>query len=98
MRNELVQNTLTLFFEGEVNSYNAEDVEKEIDAIVKSNSFKAIVIDMEKLNYISSAGLRIIVRLKQQYDDVTLVKVPGGVYDVFQMVGFENFLKIERLG
>ena len=98
MRNELAQNTLTLFFEGEVNSYNAEDVEKEIDAIVKSNSFKAIVIDMEKLNYISSAGLRIIVRLKQQYDDVTLVKVPSGVYDVFQMVGFENFLKIERLG
>ena len=98
MRNKLEQNTLTLFFEGEVNSYNAEDVEKEIDDIVKRNSFKTIVIDMEKLNYISSAGLRIIVRLKQQYDDVTLVKVPGGVYDVFLMVGFENLIKIERLG
>ena len=98
MRNELEQNTLTLFFEGEVNSYNAEEVEKEIDTIVKSNSFKSIIIDMEKLNYISSAGLRIIVRLKQQYDDVTLVKVPSGVYDVFQMVGFENLMKIERLG
>ena len=98
MRNKLEQNVLTLFFEGEVNSYNAEEVEKEIDTIVKSNTFKSIIIDMEKLNYISSAGLRIIVRLKQQYDDVTLVKVPSGVYDVFQMVGFENLMKIERLG
>ena len=35
---------------------------------------------------------------QQQYDDVTLVKVPGGVYDVFLMVGFENLIKIERLG
>ena len=51
---------------------------------------------MDNLAYISSTGLRIIVRIKQRYDDTILVKVPSGVYDVFDMVGFSNLIKIER--
>ena len=88
---------LTLYFEGELNSYNSEDVEKEIDEIVTHNTFNSVVIDMEHLNYISSAGLRIIVRLKQKCPETSLVKVPDGVYDIFEMVGFGNMIKIERL-
>lgn len=88
---------MTLFFEGELNSFNADDVEKEIENIFKGIDVDAIVLDMEKLNYISSAGLRIIVRLKQRCNDVSLVKVPQGVYDIFTMVGFQNLLSIEKL-
>ncbi|MBQ8142168.1 MAG: STAS domain-containing protein [Bacilli bacterium] len=88
---------LTLFLEGELNSYNSEDVEKELESLVQVNHPTSVVLDLEKLHYISSAGLRIIVRLKQQIDDTTLVKVPGNVYEIFDMVGFQNVLKIERL-
>ena len=88
---------LTLFFEGEVNSYNAEDVEKEVNALLAEGRWETIVLDMKDLRYISSAGLRIIVRLKQHYDDLTLINVPDAVYEILEMVGFESLLKIERL-
>lgn len=97
MKNVIENETLTIYLEGEINSLNSEDVEKEIDAIVSKKGFKAIKLDMEKVNYISSAGLRIIVRLKQSYDDTSLVKVPEDVYDIFEMVGFGNLVSIEKL-
>ena len=96
MRNTLEKETLTIFLEGELNSFNAERVEQEIDGILAKGGFKAIRLDFDNLRYISSAGLRIIVRIKQRYDDTTLTKVPDGVYDILVMVGFQNLLKIER--
>ena len=87
---------LVLFFEGELNSYNSEDVEKEIEQILKANNIKSIILDLENLNYISSAGLRIIVRLKQQCDDTSVRKPSKSVMDIFRMVGFENLIKIEK--
>ena len=96
MKHSVENKTLTIFLEGELNSYTSEEVEKEIDALLKGGSYDSIVLNLQDLTYISSAGLRIIVRIKQQYDDTTLVKVPNGVYDIFQMVGFQNLIKIER--
>ena len=98
MKYELLDKTLTLYFEGELNSFNSEDVENEIEKILNDNdNFKKLVLDLENLRYISSAGLRIIVKLKQDYGELKLVKVPEGVYDVFEMVGFQNIVEIERL-
>ena len=97
MRIDYQNTTLTIYFEGEVNSYNSEDVEKEIEATIKGKNIETIKIDMEKLNYISSAGLRIIVRLKQKYNDTSLIKVPNAVFEIFDMVGFQNIISIERL-
>ena len=96
MRHSIEKEILTIYLEGELNSYNCEEVEKEIDGILSNKGFKAIKIDMEDLTYISSAGLRIIIRIKQQYDDTCLVKVPDPVYDIFAMVGFESLMKIEK--
>lgn len=97
MKNVIQNETLTIYFEGEVNSYNSEEVEKEVEEIVSKGGFKSIRLDLAELRYISSAGLRIIVRLKQQYNETTLVNVPRGVYDIFKMVGFTNMFTIERL-
>lgn len=97
MKNKLENGTLTIYLEGELNSYNSEEVEKELDSLTKGTTFNALVLDFENLSYISSAGLRIIVRLKQQFDNTKLVRVPKGVYDIFDMVGFQNIIDIERL-
>ena len=96
MKHNIENGILTLFFEGEINSFTSEDVEKEIESIMAKKGFNAIRIDMRDLVYISSAGLRIIVRIKQQYDDTVLTKVPDSVNDIFEMVGFQNLMKIER--
>jgi anti-anti-sigma factor len=97
MKNILENEQLTIYLEGEVNSANAEEVEKEIRSVMSGCKFNSLILDMEKLWYISSAGLRIIVRLKQQYEEMKLVKVSEEVYDIFDMVGFQNVINIERI-
>lgn len=97
MKYNVDNETLTIFLEGQLNSYNSDEIEKEIDEIMKNNSFKKVILDLENLHYISSAGLRIIVTIKIQYDDLTLINTPPQVYEVFDMVGFKNMIKIEKL-
>lgn len=97
MKYTLENNILTLYLEGELNSYTSKDVEKEIDEIMSGNTFGKVLLDLKELRYISSAGLRIIVRIKQQCDDTSLINTPSGVYDIFKMVGFQSMIKIEKL-
>lgn len=96
MKNKIENGTLTIFLEGKINSSNAEDVERDIDALLQKNDLQAIRIDLGDVEYISSAGLRIIVKIKQQYDDTVLINVPGSVNEIFEMVGFPNLIKIEK--
>ena len=97
MRHTLENNVLTFYLEGELNSYSAKSVEKEIEAVMSKNTFNKIIIDLKDLVYISSAGLRIILIMKQKCDDTSLINTPSGVYDIFKMVGFDNLIKIEKL-
>ena len=96
MRFELKDNKLTIYFEGDLNSYNADNFEKEIDEIVGNNSFKTLNLDFSSLRYISSAGLRIILKLKQKYDDVHIIEASLEVYDVLQMTGFINIMDVKK--
>ncbi|MEG1529638.1 MAG: STAS domain-containing protein, partial [Clostridia bacterium] len=60
---------LTIALQGSINSSNATVVEEEISKLDKSNASTNLIIDAENLEYISSAGLRIILRLGNSHDD-----------------------------
>jgi len=96
MRFELSDNLLTLFFEGELNSYNADVIEKEVDEVLSSSKFQTLNLDFAKLNYISSAGLRIILKIKQKHDDSHVINANLDVYDVLQMTGFTNIMDVKK--
>ena len=87
---------LTIRLEGRIDSGNAAEVEAEINSVVKDHAPKAVIIDAEALDYISSAGLRIILRLRKKYPDFSIIDVKPEVYDVFRMTGFTEMMKIER--
>ena len=48
MQFSLDNNVLTLFFEGELNSYNADDIEKEIEEVTDHQTFQALNLDFGK--------------------------------------------------
>ena len=96
MQFNLSNNTLTLYFEGELNSYNSEEMDKEIEGIVNNQSFNTLILDFSKLRYVSSAGLRIILKLKQRYDDTHISEVPLEVYEVLEMTGFTNIMDVTK--
>lgn len=96
MEHKLENGVLTLFFKGELNSSNSEQTEEEIEKILGANKFQSIVFDFAELRYISSAGLRIILKIKKEHDDTKVVKVNKDVYDILEMVGFSSVITIER--
>ncbi|MEG2274675.1 MAG: anti-sigma factor antagonist, partial [Clostridia bacterium] len=87
---------LTIALQGSINSTNATAVEEEIAKLDKSNASPALIIDAENLEYISSAGLRIILRLGNAHDDLKIVNVSSSVYEVFEMTGFAEIFKVEK--
>lgn len=96
MEYKLEKDVLTISIEGELNSVNSESVGEEIDKIIENKSFKSLVLDFDKVSYISSAGLRIILKLKQRYDDFSVINASLEVYDVFQMTGFTSMMSIKK--
>lgn len=96
MRNSLIENKCTLFFEGELNSFNSENIYKDIQDTIKDIKFESLILDFENLSYISSAGLRIVLRLKQTYDDCIITNASLEVYDVLSMTGFTNIMTVKK--
>ncbi|MBR3364107.1 MAG: phosphotransferase [Solobacterium sp.] len=87
---------LTIYLIGHVDSNNATDVEAEIREACKANEHENLLIDADRLEYISSAGLRIILRLRREYPDMQIINVNKDVYEVFEMTGFTEMVDIQK--
>jgi len=87
---------LVIAFSGTVDSTNADETEENIRKIRELHSSSSIILDFEKLNYISSAGLRIVLRLKQEVKNVIIINVRPEVYSVLEMTGFTEMMTVRK--
>ena len=95
--NSKVENKiLTCYLEGRIDSTNAPAIEDELTIIRLSKSHNEMVLDLEKLEYISSAGLRVILRLRKDEKKISLVNVSNEVYEVLEMTGFSEMLPVSK--
>ena len=66
---------------------------------VECGGVTSLEIDMEKLEYISSAGLRVLLAAKKQMDKVsgtlTIYNVCDDIMEVLDMTGFSDILTIK---
>lgn len=96
MKNTCKNGVLTIFLDGRIDSSNAEAVEAELQTICQANSAQELVLDAESLQYISSAGLRVILRLRKANATLKIVNASSEVYDIFDMTGFTEMIPIEK--
>ncbi|MCR4562649.1 MAG: STAS domain-containing protein [Bacilli bacterium] len=96
MNFSIANGILTLFFVGEINSGNAVAVEKDAMASIGQNKFEKLVLDFSEVTYISSAGLRIILKIKQTFKEVSITNASLEVYDVLNMTGFTNIMPVAK--
>ncbi|MBQ7700621.1 MAG: anti-sigma factor antagonist [Clostridia bacterium] len=89
-------NTVNIKLSGRIDSGNAPETEQNILAQLAGKGECALVLDAEELEYISSAGLRVILRLKKAYPDLRVINVNAEVYDIFDMTGFTEMLTVEK--
>ena len=66
MKNTFENNILTIYPEGSVDTTNAEEFGKQLEEIRAQYPEGSLVLDVENLQYISSAGLRQILKLKKR--------------------------------
>lgn len=81
---------------GRVDSNNASQVEQEIMAQLEGKEGAPVVIDMEELEYISSAGLRVLLRVKKTNSDLSIRNVNSEVYEILEMTGFTEMMTVEK--
>ena len=87
---------LYIAVEGRIDASNAALAEEKIFDIKKNNPGKHIVVDAENLEYISSAGLRVILRLRKEEPQLAIINVAAEVYEVFDMTGFTDMVTVEK--
>ena len=89
-------NEFVICLKGHIDSNTASEVEKEITEARQEQDGLPLVIDCSDLEYISSAGLRIILRLKKECADLSVVNVNSEVYEIFDITGFTQMMSISK--
>ena len=90
------KNILYIALEGRIDASNAAEAEEKIFSIKNDNSGKHTVLDADGLEYISSAGLRVILRLRKEEPKLAIINVAPDVYEVFDMTGFTDMVTVEK--
>ena len=87
---------LYIAIEGRIDASNAAEAEEKIFGIKNDNPGKHVVLDADHLEYISSAGLRVVLRLRKEEPELAIINVAPDVYEVFDMTGFTDMVTVEK--
>ncbi len=87
---------LTMAVEGRIDTITSQILDKQIND--ELGKFTSLTIDFSDVEYISSAGLRVLISAQKKLDgdaSMRIVNVSDVVNEIFTMSGFDKILKIE---
>ena len=90
-------NTLEIALEGRLDTMTAPELEAELNQSL--GSVESLTLDFSKLEYISSAGLRVLLsahKIMNNKGGMKVTNVNEIVQEVFEVTGFADILTIER--
>ena len=88
--------TYTVLVDGRLDTLTSPQLDEEINKIIEGA--KKLIFDLDKLAYISSAGLRVLLGAAQQMDgkgEMTLIHVSEAIREIFDVTGFIQIFNIE---
>ena len=89
-------NSLCLALEGRLDTTTAPELEKELDSGLEGVT--ELIFDMEGLDYLSSAGLRILLgaqKTMKKQGSMKVIHVNETIMEIFEVTGFADILTIE---
>ena len=89
------ESELTVALTGRLDTTTAPELEKELKASLESVT--ALTIDMAALEYISSAGLRVLLstqKIMNKQGEMKVVHVNETIMEIFEVTGFSDILNI----
>ena len=90
------QDTLTIFLEGRLDTTTSPDLEELLKGSL--DGVASLILDFEKLEYISSAGLRVLLstqKVMNRQGEMKLIHVRDEVIEIFEVTGFLDILTVE---
>lgn len=91
------ENELILSIKGRIDVMTSENLENEINSEI--DNFNSLILDFDGVEYISSAGLRVLVatekKLKSKNIPFTIKNVNDAISEIFRMSGFDRILNVE---
>ncbi|MCR5491829.1 MAG: phosphotransferase [Bacilli bacterium] len=94
---ELNANKLTVYLPERIDTVNSKDVEDAILDVIDANpDFEELELNAASLLYISSVGLRVVLRLKKAHNALSVVEAANDVYEVFEMTGFTEMITVKK--
>lgn len=82
---------------GKLDAYSSGELEKKLDALVNSSQIK-LVVNLDKVDYISSSGLRVLLatlkKVKKLNGDIKLAGMKPFIKEVFDIAGFTQLFNI----
>ena len=97
IQTERTGGTLIAKAQGRIDGVNARDFEEAMKAAISSDD-SAVVMDLEGLSYISSAGLRVILliakTLRKRDAELLLCSLSDPIREVFEISGFDKIIPV----
>ena len=88
----------TIFIEGSIDTLTARELEQAVNEAAPK--CEKMVLDMEKVDYISSGGLRVLLAIEQQMEDrgggLRLIHVNENIIEIFELVGFMDVVTVDQ--
>ncbi|MBR1846431.1 MAG: phosphotransferase [Bacilli bacterium] len=97
IKSNLKDDVLHIILEGQIDSTNAPQVEKDLFGLIPASGFNRIELDCEKLEYVTSAGLRVILALWKRFPSLALIDVIPAVYEILEMTGFSQMMEVHKV-
>ena len=96
IKKKLEEDRLTVTLEGRLDTTSAPELEKALQEDI--SDVKELVMDFEKLDYISSAGLRVLLstqKVMNKQGSMKLCHVNESIMEILEVTGFVDILTIE---
>jgi len=97
IRKELNGSSLIYQLEGRLDTNTAPELEKELKLDI--DPIKDLTFDLKDLEYISSAGLRVLLaaqKIMNRQGKMTVRNPQDPIHEIFEVTGFTDILTIER--
>ena len=90
-------NSLTVSIEGSIDTVTAPELDSQLQA--NWAGITELIMDLAAVDYISSAGLRVILMANRQMEEcdgsMTVRNVNDDIKEIFEMTGFDSLLNLE---
>lgn len=87
---------LAVVVEGRLDTITAPELEKELNESLEGVT--SLIFDLKKLDYVSSAGLRVLLSAQKKMNkqgEMKLIHVNETIMEIFEVTGFSDILTIE---